>query len=477
MRVIEEHPLPLPYLEAPGVRYRFDNGYTLIVVPKPGTVFNLSTWVKTGSIHEDDANNGVSHFLEHLMFKGTPRFSAGKFDREMEGMGGIINAATWKDFTFYYITAPMGAEATGVESPNFQKAMDMHADMLLFASLPPEEIGPTYNPDDASYQGEKRERAVVIEEISMREDQPWTKVYNQVNHMMYPEGHPYQRDVIGTRQIIGNIPREHIEHYYQQWYAPATMTTLVVGPFAPADVRDIAPRFFQFSQQATASTAHGHTPVTLADVPALASFTPANREAILPGETQTSFFIMGFHGPTPTALEDTIALDIATLVLGGSRSSRLQQALIEKPDHPVFTVVSCDQSTFRLGNVAFIQGNFMEVAPETAMAQVRGELARMLTDVPITLEEFQRAVKKLKVDFAAAVETAAGISESMGESVTLIDDERLFTGYLDALSRVTLAQVHQAARTYLALDKAYTSVLTPSDTETTVTPMATPASH
>src|SRR5262249_25897346 len=157
-----EELVTIPYLREKGIHKTYDNGYQFVHVPKKGDVFNISTWVKTGSIHEDDRNNGVSHFLEHLMFKGTERFKPGEFDKAMESMGAIINAATWKDFTFYYITGPKGEQ-----NKNFEKALDMHADMLLCSTLPDEEIGETHDPHDPNSKANKRERGVVIEEIGM----------------------------------------------------------------------------------------------------------------------------------------------------------------------------------------------------------------------------------------------------------------------------------------------------------------------
>jgi zinc protease len=96
----------LPFLKEAATQVTFENGHTFVFVPRKGQVFNVSTWVKTGSMNEDSLNNGVSHFLEHLMFKGTKRCKPGEFDKAMENMGAIINAATWKDYTFYYVTGP-----------------------------------------------------------------------------------------------------------------------------------------------------------------------------------------------------------------------------------------------------------------------------------------------------------------------------------------------------------------------------------
>jgi zinc protease len=445
--IISMSTIQLPFLKQPARRFTFPNGFTVLFVPKQGDVFTLSTWVKTGSIHEDDQINGISHFLEHLMFKGTERFRPGEFDHAMESLGMVINAATWKDFTFYYISGPKGAD-----NQPFLTALDMHADMMLHSTLPEAEIGPAYDPEDADYQGEKRERSVVIEEIAMREDQPWTKAYNAVNRMMYPEGHPYRRDVIGTRQIIGNIPRQTLLSYYHQWYSPSQLTTIVVGNFDEDWVLAEIEKAFAFPAHLLAQTPN---PLTTFDF----TPTPGGLE-ILHGNYETSFFISAFHGPKPTALKETIALDVFSYVLGEGRSSRLTQNLLEKPAQPIFNAASTGQSTFKLGNVFFIQGNFTGASVDQCMADVRRELEQLLISDPMTEEVFQRAVKKLKVDFAETSETTSGIAETIGESVTIAGDLSLYTDYLEALSALTLADVQQTAERYLQPEKAYTAVLT-----------------
>lgn len=438
--------IKIPYLRESGERITYENGFTLIFVPKQGDVFNISTWVKTGSIHEDDQINGISHFLEHLMFKGTERFKPGEFDRLMESMGAVINAATWKDFTFYYVTGPQGQNGK-----NFDTVLDMHADMMTCSILPDEEIGPQYDPDDPGYTGEKRERSVVIEEIGMREDQPWTKVYNSLNRMMYPEGHPYRRDVIGTRQIIGHIPRETILDYYRKWYSPQNFTTVVVGDFKREELETKVLEAFKFNGAQPAQP--------LTEGPTITS--GGKRYEEIKGQYQTSFFITGFHGPSPRYFRETIALDIISYILGEGRSSRLVQELTEKPAVPVFNFVGTGQSSFKLGNVFFIQGNFSLDDPKAAMKQVEAEVEKLLTTQPITEDEFRRAVKKLKVAFAETSETASGIADAIGESLTVIDDLNYYLKYLDVLAALDVETVNAVARKYLSLDQAYTTVLVP----------------
>ena len=195
-----------PFLPQDVEIYERDNGHKIVLAHKDGGLVNISTWVKTGSINEDDKNNGISHFLEHLMFKGTHKHVAGEFDRMLESRGAIVNAATWKDYTFYYVTLPKGEN-----NEYFNLALELHADMMIDPVLPKHEIGEPFDLNDKNI-GVKRERHVVIEEIRMREDQPWTKVYNAVNKAMYTN-HPYKRDVIGTPQIISQVKQEEIMNY------------------------------------------------------------------------------------------------------------------------------------------------------------------------------------------------------------------------------------------------------------------------
>ncbi len=443
----------LPYLGEAAKKVTYDNGYTFVYVPKRGDVFNISTWVRTGSIHENDEISGISHFLEHLLFKGTERFGPGEFDRSMESMGAIINAATWKDFTFYYVTGPQGDNGA-----NFDKALDMHSDMMLHSTLPQDEIGQPYNPDDPDYDGEKRERAVVIEEIGMREDQPWTKIYNAVNRMMYPEGHPYRRDVIGTRQIIGNVPRTTLEGYYRSWYGPDSLVTIIVGDFDADTLEQKVLKSFDFNKlppKPDKITGETQYPTDIA--------TNGHRFEAVKGDFQTQFFITGFHGPQPDNLEESIALDIISSVLGEGRSARLHQALVEQAEKPIFNMVGCSHSAFRLGGVFFLQGNFNSDDHQGCLDQVMAEINKMLTDEPMTPEEFKKAVKKLRVDFAETSETSSGIAELIGECETVIGTLRYYTDYLSVLDAMTLDKVSAVAQKYLDPAKAYTSLLIPEN--------------
>ncbi|MCS6266375.1 MAG: insulinase family protein [Vampirovibrio sp.] len=456
MMATAEKTFQLPFLKEPGVQMTFDNGHTFVFVPRKGQVFNVSTWVKTGSMNEDAQNNGVSHFLEHLMFKGTARCKPGEFDKAMENMGAIINAATWKDYTFYYVTGP------NTDYGEFDTALDLHADMLLHSTLPEEEIGEPYDPAKGEEPPVKRERGVVIEEIGMCEDRPWNKIYNAVNAMMYPEGHPYRRDVIGTRTIVGTIPREQIEAYYRRWYSPENMTTIVVGDFDKATVVEKVQKAFDFASRTDATPALArYTEPTPAETfkGQFVTDPKATRYETIVSDVNTQFFSMAFAGPPVEDQAATVGMNIASTILGESLSSRFNQNLVEKQTPSGFNMLGTGQYEFKLGNVVFIQGNFNTTDVTAALDEVKAELIAFLTGKPITQEEFDRIIKKARVDFASGIETTSGIADVLGESLTVNGTVEVFTHWLDVLNALTLEGVQAVAKKYLQPELAFTAVL------------------
>jgi len=439
-KIIDKATQNYPYLDKPVEIYTLDNGHKIIIANKQGDLVNISTWVKTGSIHEDNEISGISHFLEHLMFKGTPTHPAGEFDKVLEAKGAIVNAATWKDYTFYYVTLPKGDNGD-----DFRLVLDLHADMMLNPTLPEFEIGPTFSLDEDA--PEKRERYVVIEEIRMREDQPWTKVYNAVNKAMYKD-HPYRRDVIGTADIIAQMPRDTIMDYYKNWYTPENMTTIIVGDFVGDEIIDSVIEKFVFPEERTCKR-------------------PIWEQESIQTQTQyientaninTGFLIFGYHGAKACNLKDTILLDMIGIILGEGKSSRLQKYLIEEPKEPIFNMVGSDQYHFKDGNTFFIQANFQPEHKEKAVEDVKVQIAALSE---ISEDEINKAKKKLKIRFADTAETVSEIGETIGYYFTVCEDLGLFADYLNIMQSITVDDLQKAVQTYLSIDKATISVLVP----------------
>lgn len=432
-----------PYLNKDVEVYERENGHKIVLAHKEGEMINVSSWVKTGSINENDANNGISHFLEHLMFKGTHAHKVGEFDRLLESKGGIVNAATWKDYTFFYITIPKGKD-----NQYFNLALDLHADMMMDPVFPPEELGAPFDINDTSVT-DKRERHVVIEEIRMRLDQPWTKVYNICNDNMYTN-HPYKRDVIGTPQIISRLTRDDIDNYYREFYTPQNMITIVVGDFNHEEVLNKICEKFTFPDRK-------ETPERINKID-----TPVQQTKYIetPANIQTSYAMFGWLGPRASDIKKSICLDLISIIFGDGTSSRLQQDLIEQPEDKIFNVIGTEHYQFKDGNNFFMQANFRADAKDKALEQMKMELDNLLKN-KISEEELLKAKKRIKSRFANESETVSEIGENIGYYEAVCGSLKLIEDYLTDLENITLDDIENTIKSYLSINNAVISVLVP----------------
>lgn len=434
-----------PYLTQDVEIYERENGHKIVLAHKEGELANVSTWVKTGSINEDDNNNGISHFLEHLMFKGTHKHPAGYFDRTLEAKGAIVNAATWKDYTFYYVTLPRGENCK-----DLNLAIELHADMMLDPVLPEEEIGAPFDLNNPEVT-DKRERHVVIEEIRMRKDQNWTKVYNACNYNMYKK-HPYKRDVIGTPEIISRVTRDDIMNYYTTFYSPENMTTIIVGDFDKNAVLEKVEKEFDFKGRMNAPKKFNEI-----DLPNDNTVTIENKANI-----NTSYLMLGWLGPKASELKENIELDIISIILGESTSSRLYQNLIEKQPEPIFNLANAEHYQFKDGNNFFVQANFKPDKAQKALELVKNEINNLLCN-KISDEELAKAKKKIKSRFACEAETVSEIGENIGYYMTVCENLKLVEDYLKDLEEITVDDLENTIKKYLNLKNAVISLLNPVD--------------
>lgn len=431
-----------PFLTKEVEIYERDNGHKIVLAHKEGGMVNISSWVKTGSINENDHNNGISHFLEHLMFKGTHKHKAGEFDRILEARGAIVNAATWKDYTFYYVTLPKGEN-----NENFYKALELHADMMIDPVIPDYEMGAPFDVNDKKVT-DKRERHVVIEEIRMRKDQPWTKVYNATNKAMYTS-HPYKRDVIGTPEIISQVSQEEVMNYYRTFYSPENVTTIIVGDFNSEDILKRVEDGFDWGERP-------RPPIRdiLPDRPVSQTVYIENKANI-----NSSFMMFGFLGAPAKDLKNLIALEMLAIILGEGASSRLYNNLIENQKEHIFNMIDAENYSFRDGCNFFVQANFEPNFKDKAIELVKEELEKVKTD--ITDRELNKAKKKLKSRFACEAETVSDIGEAIGYYMTVCDELKLAENYMPTCDSMTKEYLQEAAKKYLDINHAVISVLMP----------------
>ncbi len=439
-KIIKQEKINYPYLEKPLSVYTFENGHKAVLAYKQSPIINISSWVKTGSINENDKNNGVSHFVEHLLFKGTTKYPAGCFDRTMEQKGGIINAATWKDYTFYYINIP---------KEHFKIALEMHADMMVDALFPTEEIGPAFNPNKDTPK-EKRERYVVIEEIRMGEDNNWRKVYKNLNSSMY-ENHPYKREVIGTKEIIANISQQEIYSYYKTFYVPSNITTIIVGEFKEEDVIKLIEENFNFKEDTNIEKCipdKKEREISIKNPKTIIDYAQIN----------TGYIMIGALADSAKNLKETIALDLLSTILGDGKSSRLYSDLIESKTEPYYYQLESCHYQFKDGDNFFIEANFDSKKKDIVIEELKEHLKKLETIEP---DELKKAKKRAKVNFAQDSEMVADIADAIGYWATVCDDISLADKYLKTLEEIDCTYLQNIAQKYLNPDKISISLLLP----------------
>lgn len=445
MKNIKKTQVSYPFLEKPVTIFERECGHKIVFAYKKGGLINISSWVKTGSVNENDINNGISHFLEHLMFKGTSKHKAGEFDKTLESRGAIVNAATWKDYTFYYVTIPKGSD-----NRNFNDTLNLHADMMLDPVIPANEIGEPFDLNDSKITT-KRERHVVIEEIRMRKDQPWTKVYNNLNKNMYTS-HPYKRDVIGNEQIISTVKREEVLEYYKTHYTPNNITTIIVGELEPDNIIEKICAEFDFKGRK-------NTPN-----PAYKIDEPIQETKIIEdySKINTGFLMFGYLGAQACDIKTSTIIEMLCLILGQGQSSRLYQELIEKVKDPIFNVISSDYYHFKDGGNIFIDANFKPEEKDKAIELIKEQINRICTD-GVTEQELKKAKKKLKAGFAENSETVSDIAENIGFYMTVCDKLEYVEEYVNVIDTITKEDLKAVAQKYINPNHATISILMPEN--------------
>ncbi len=434
-----------PYLEKPVEIYERPCGHKIVFAYKQSPLININSWVKTGSINETDRNNGVSHFLEHLMFKGTVKHKAGCLDRILESKGGVVNAATWKDYTYYYVTIPKDSEGK-----NFDITLDLHADMMLNPVIPDNEIGMPFDINDKNITT-KRERHVVIEEIRMRKDKPWTKIYNNTNANMYSH-HPYKRDVIGTEQIISAIERKEILDYYREFYSPDNITTIIAGDISAGEALPKVIKAFDFKGRKNAESKIYEIDKPVSETKYTEDYSQIN----------TGFLMFGYLCPGADDINASVIFEIISVILGQGQSSRLYQNLIKNAENQIFNVVLTDFHSFKDISNFFIQANFKPEKKETAINLIKKEIDYLLEN-GISEKELNKAKKKLKAEFAENSETVSDISETIGFYMTVCSSPVYIEEYMNVLDKINISDVKRTANDYLTFNKAVVSTLMPAD--------------
>ena len=403
--------------------YKLDNGQTVVVQEvKNNPIVTIDTWIKTGSIDEEDSNNGVAHFLEHLFFKGTKTHEPGEFDKILETKGAITNAATSKDFTHYYITIP---------SKDFDLAMNLHGDMILHPLIPRKEM--------------EKERKVVLEEISKDLNSPTKIMQDNLNSMLYTT-HPYKRKVIGRSDVIETITRDQVLSFYNKNYSPSNMVTVIIGDVDANHAIEKTKEAFNAEYKKQTKTIYTkEAPLT------------KQQKKVEYLDTESGYMVIGFRG-TPIDDKDSYALDVLATILGDGRSSVLNQVLKEKKR--IAFSVDAGNSTFRDGGIFYISANYEPSKCKIVQDTIFNEIEKIQKN-GVTDDQLKLAKNIIERSTYYSRESITNIATEIGYTMALTNDIKFYDTYLDNIKNVSKEDVKKVAEKYLGINRSAVSIVLP----------------
>lgn len=407
--------------------FKLDNGQTVVIQEvKNNPIVTIDTWIKTGSIDEDDSNNGVAHFLEHLFFKGTKNHESGEFDQILETKGAITNAATSKDFTHYYVTIP---------SKDFDLAMELHGDMMLHPLIPRNEM--------------EKERKVVLEEINKDLVSPTRILQENLNSMMYTT-HPYKRKVIGRSDVIETITRDQVLNFYNAHYSPSNMITIVVGDVDTNHALERIKEVFNAEYKKQTKTIYQKE-----------SQLTSQQKKVEYIKTESGYMVIGFRG-TPINDNDSYALDVLSTILGDGRSSVLNQVLKEKK-RLAFSV-DAGNSTFRDDGIFYISANFEPEKCKQVQSAIFDEI-KNIQDKGVSDEQLSLAKNIIERNTYYSRESITNIATEIGYTMALTNDIKFYDTYLDKIKSVSKDEVKRVANKYLGENRSAVSIILPESSK------------
>ncbi|MCI5765808.1 MAG: insulinase family protein [Clostridiales bacterium] len=342
---------------------------------------SMGVWVKAGSILEREHENGLSHLIEHMAFKGTGRRSAKQIAQEMDAVGGYLNAATSKLCTCYYAK---------VIDENLPLAADILSDIVRFPAIDPKELD--------------KERNVVLEEISMTDDSPEDVAYDLIASAMFGK-QPLGQTILGPRELIAGYTREDVLAFRARHYSPMNTCVAIAGNFDLNQVKDLmAQRFGDWTGGAGEIfpvNAVNQRPQTLT----------ADKD------TEQAHICLGYRGK-PLGDADAYPMAVFNSILGGGMSSRLFQRIREE-SAMAYSVYSAPSAYPHCGDFTI----YAAVSPrnvKTVLAQIDEETSLLVRE-GATQEEFDMAKAQLKGGFILGQESAYNRMNSMGSNMALMN--------------------------------------------------------
>jgi len=407
--------------------HRFENGLKVLIIENhKSPVATFQVWYRTGSRDEPAGKSGLSHLLEHMMFKGTPRYGPSVFSKNIQKNGGTDNAYTTQDYTVYFEIS---------SSDRIMLAFDLEADRMQNLTLDPKEV--------------LSERSVVMEERRLRyEDDPQNSLFEEVVAAAY-KVHSYQRPVIGWMSDLESIERDDLYKYYKVNYSPNNAVIVIVGDVKTDQIIEHVNKSFGHIQsgplrKSTASSEPDQK---------------GERRILLRREAEMPYLLIAYHTPA-FPHEDSYSLAVLSLILSGGKSSRLYKSLVY--EKKIALNVDTEYDGFNKDPYLF----FLDatVFPEKNINDVEDALCTEIEKIknrPPSEQEVQKARNQIEASFI--MEQDSIYLEAMKYGMfEILGDWRLIDRYLEGIRKVTPEDVTTVAKKYLRKDNKTVGILIPT---------------
>jgi zinc protease len=405
------------------IKTQLSNGLTVLIKEvHSAPVASFWVWYRVGSRDEHLGITGISHWVEHMLFKGTSAFPKGAAEKAIAREGGTFNGMTWYDFTTYFATLP---------AERIELALRIEVDRMINALFDPAEVA--------------AERTVIISERQGAENNPEFLLSEELMAAAF-RVHPYGTDTVGHMCDLETMTRDQLYAHYRTYYAPRNAVAVAVGEFDAGDMLRLIDQHYGGVSQGP-------------DIPPMNAVEPTQRgerRVIREGEGNVAYLQMAFRAPSAlesdffalTALDAALTGASGLAFFGGgltNKSSRLYKALVGTglaTDVSGSLAPTVDPFVYSLSAVVRTGHDLAEV--EQALD---AELARLL-DEPVSQTELNKAIKQAKAQFAYSSESVTGQAFWLGFS-EIFADHTWFENYIPNLSKVSCGDVERVAREYI----------------------------
>jgi len=407
--------------------HKLSSGLRILTVPIPSLESaTVAIWVKTGSRNEDAKTSGLSHFMEHMVFKGSvKRPSARDISQAVDAIGGEFNAATSKDWTNFYIKAGKA---------NLETAMDVLSDMVLNPLIKSEEI--------------EREKGTIVQEIKMYEDTPMMHIGDVFEELVF-EGNPLGRDTAGTEKTVRGIERSDFLNYRKAHYYPENMLVTIAGGIEEKNVLKLVEKYFgNFKSQKSKFKAQIYK-----------SGQTKPRFKLQTKKSEQAHLILGFMGEG-RSYKKRFAQSLLSVILGGGMSSRLFIEVRERRGlaYSVRTGFERYQEVGYISTYAGVNVEKTDEAVKVILDQCYG-LAEGI--YPVTKEELVKAKGFLKGNLALALEDTRDVSGFFGDQELFLDKCLTPEEIYKKVDEVTIADINSEAKKLFVPERLNLAIIGP----------------